>query len=720
MKKYSLIILVLLVGTNLQALSFKEVESTYFQAPSESAAYEHANVYLQVDKELIQSREAVVTPLEEGYYGDLNTLNDALNVLSTETAVAATLDASGRFATWKFIPEYIRTGKEETDSLRVEIYILNENIDQKYLPSKSDFNNYYKVPYKISCRYKVIGKKAGTLLEKDLGILQGVRKTTQYSPPTTSKEGEFTIVTRHDFDKYGQTSSERIGVNVAYRTVRREIFSHYGFSSFSLPLQIASISELKAANKLTKQVVEVFKNKSTLLLADEDRIAIEKYLAYVHLEEDKCANKNRWAMYHNLTLCYAWLEDEAKTSKYYKAYENSIRNSLNAVKEHELSLDKTHAYSSTIEEIDEEDWEKVIAFQEIETFATYYPKAVNKYRDLYYAVNGNLKQFVDYYNYNDFLCQIFGLDYPFQFFPLRSYKSAPKLIEGQITAAGMAPISYTIKLSSSKENIKSIQLEQENVNPKGKKDKIKTELLEPRYHKKSGYHIGMEKVKTGTFVNKALYQDPTKLNYTPDKIANTTTSITQGIIPDKGFWNPVESKQSVQLQIGLDGNLYFEGASSLTRMNTLFKSVLDKNGVAYDDPETSTTFVCESRIDKKGAITSWKWSGSIESKFEIQNKKKTKGLLFAKEVSREISVSSKTEKGVPLKISSIVKEEGTVKVDKDLDWQLAFPTSTLKTTADSFELENNNEWDASFTFDPEGNWTEMLIGPYAVKQVIKY
>jgi len=43
-----------------------------------------------------------------------------------------------------------------------------------------------------------------------------------------------------------------------------------------------------------------------------------------------------------------------------------------------------------------------------------------------------------------------------------------------------------------------------------------------------------------------------------------------------------------------------------------------------------------------------------------------------------------------------------------------------KVSSDTFDLGATQIWEGVFTYDEQGNWTEMKIGPYTAKRTFKY
>ena len=48
------------------------------------------------------------------------------------------------------------------------------------------------------------------------------------------------------------------------------------------------------------------------------------------------------------------------------------------------------------------------------------------------------------------------------------------------------------------------------------------------------------------------------------------------------------------------------------------------------------------------------------------------------------------------------------------------PNMTVNTSSEGFDVKNEDVWECTYTYDAQGNWTEMKMGPYKATRTFKY
>ncbi len=736
MKKLVLLTVALAFVIGVQAQKIKGPESiSYFQAPAQGVKFIAGDVYLLPDKALQdakkESRKAKNSAMGSKFgklgsaiAGTANKAIDEADKMSK--AIDALKDDKGRFSYWQFVPPYIIAKPESEEKVIIEIYVLNEQDPSPSAgrPLQADKNGYYDIPYYINCRYKVTTQKGELIAENNFGILKGSRKSKNYTPPTPGSIGSVSV-------KEGLSEGEKIGINAAYNRVRQDVYGRFGFGVFRAPIKLGVIKEIKATKKMIKPVLAVFENKRGLLLNNNEKAQVQSYVDLIESNINKCSDKTRWVAYHNLSVCYAWLEKPAKAKESYKKYGEEISGTIEKMRKWNLLLqgklpkEERKGFSY----IGMKDQKKFKNYKDIETFVTYYPAGASRYKKLFQTLNRDLAKFVDFYAHNDLLCQLYEIDYPFQFFPLKGFAGSPKKLTGAITKEGMEPISYNVKFDS-KRRIKQIETEQVAIGDNGSKEKLFSRVLKAIYDKKTGEYLRIE-TNAGMWARE--FSSPIyfsgKLNSSYDPIIAKTYSSANNITKNSGIFGDKTSDEAVQLKVDLDGNIYFSGKSNYFKANAIFKDIMKKSGLKTKRTLTKTNFTTKAKINKDGVFTLWNWDGNVSTSF-ISGMAAAAGKtqsITADKMLREIIILEQDDKGNPTKINYNFAMKGHLDVSQKMSMKEWFTESYAQGTApknnissDSFDLANKQTWVCSFKYDDQGNWTEMKIGPYTASRTFKY
>ncbi|MCF8294967.1 MAG: hypothetical protein K9I34_02790 [Bacteroidales bacterium] len=743
MRKRIMLVLVVLAGMAVQAQTIKGPESiSYFQAPSQGVKFETADVYVLTDLALQEAKAEEQKAKNSAMGGKLGSMGNALantvnSVIDYSTKLTKALDAlkddKGRFAYWSFVPSYIIATPELKSNVIVEIFVLNEENPSPgagMQPLKADKNGYYDIPYYINCRYKVSTKSGDVLMEKNLGILEGTQKSKHYTPPTPGQgggPGGIGAVTVQESDEL--TESEKIGINAAYKRVRQDVYGQYGFGVFYAPIKLGVVKEIKESKKMVEPILDIFQNKRGILLNDSEKAQVQAFVDVLENNLAKCSPKTKWVALHNLSVCYAWLENPEKAKESYARYTEEIKETIDKMEKWNLALQgKLPKEDRKGLFIGMKDMKKFRNYNDIETFVNYYPAGAHKYEKMFKTLNRELAKFVDYYSHNDLLCQLYEIDYPFQFFPLQDFAGAPKRVDAAITKDGMEPINYSIRFDG-KRRIKQVETEQIGIGEDGTKEKLYSRELKPVYDEETGEHLYIE-TDAGMWAREmagTIYF--TGMNKSHDPIAAKTESAAKNITKKAGIFADKTSDEMVQLMVDLNGNLYFNGKSQYFKANAIFKDIISKSGIQTKRSDTKSNFNTKATINDQGVFTMWSWDGDVTTSFvsALASAAGKTQSITADRMLRQIEVLEQDDKGNPTKVQYTFEMKGKLKVSQKMSMKEWFTESYAqgsapknKISAESFEIGNNLVWDCEFKYDEQGNWIEMKVGPYTASRTFKY
>lgn len=722
---------------------------SYFQAPSDGVKFKTANVYVSYDQTLATAKKEAKQEKNSamgskfGALGEAvaNTANSALDMIGSYKKVMATLqDDQGRFATWDFVPKYITAKTDNKKGVNVEIFILNEQNPDPMgpkAPTTPDKNGFYDVPYYVNVRYVITDEIGGLIYKENLGALSGTMKTKDYTPPTPTTPGaslsqaanEIASVSTDDTDL---PIEHKLGVNAAYRAVRSAVFARFGFSTLTTDMKLGVVKEAKGTKKMIKPTLEIFENKESFLLSDEEKKEVRAFAEEIEKSLGATKEKTKWVALHNLSLCYAWLEDGEKATMYYNQYADAIRTTLDKmdswtkVMSKEMTFKEMKAKCGTTF-IGMKDQKKFALYYDIANFVKFYPAGAKRYEKLFYTINRDLARFTDFYAVNDLLCQLFEIDFPYQFLPLNNMVGEPKNLKATITKEGMEPIEYRVKYDR-KGRVKNFEADQISKQEDGSKEKLITRDIKPVYDKETDKYLYLEtgglngqsqmvarkvRVNSFEFTGYKYYYDPVA-SMTKAHLDNITKKA-GGIFADKS------SNEDLQMKVDLEGKMYFTGTSSYFKANAFFKEMLNSYGIVPKQVNTDTKFVTEATINENGVMTNWIWDGSVKTDLNGTFEGRTQNLKAEKMV-RGVKYTEVDDKGNPVKAEYTYEMKGSMNIAQKVSVKEFFQTwgAAGDVSSESFDVKNNGVWDCTFEYDEAGNWTKMQIGPYTAIREIKY
>lgn len=666
----TLTLTICLIGMSAIGQNMKDIEEcTYFQLPAEKLAYNKVEVFVTLD----QSKE------REGMSKTLGKLGSFGEKVAEKTK-GAMKDITEVWDTWYLVPDYIKVEKPE-GSLKCTVkYAPDKMARPMGEPSYNATKEAYYVPYQVDASMKVEDEQGNVVLEKKFGPLSG----SVWSPEwVTAKDAE------------GMGTYEKVCVRGAMEQARRELFGPYGFGVMESNMKLAKLRKMKKSKKQLDEVISVLENKKSFVLTPDEKDVIRNYVKLAEPEIDDAKDKRKWAAYHNLAVCYAWLENEEKAKEYlekdYKESEKSIKKVL-----------KGRSYNMG-------DTKVLMSYRAIEPFVTYYPKAANKYRRFLNVVNQPLTKFTSFYAHNEFLSQVFGINFHFQFFPYHGYMGEPRKAECSIEIEDGRKIEYDVKFDSDG-RIKQLQAEEISDD----KDAIKTRQLQPIYNKEGDFVVLSN---PNTRLSGASKKD---LRHIEAPLTNKTKGEVDNALKS-GFFG--YTKAEAQLQFNLEGFAYYDTDMTYSEIYPVFKKMMPKD-MQYSRAQTSTGAQFSSKLlfDEKSNVTLNETEGSISSSMPkgiISGNAKT---FTTDKFERYYKVLEKDENGYPTKI-----EMDLTMVGENQDYGHNFLEHVKSwgdkgTTFDSeeFKIVKEETWTCEYQFDDKGNWTSLKMGPYTLKREIKY
>ena len=721
MKRLLLFNLMIIMGLGIMAQSIKGPDKiSYFQAPAEGVKFAAADVYLLHDVVLEKAKieEAKNNPMGMGSISLGGSADEIVNRIAN--ALSGEVDDAGMFDRWEFVPPYIIAKPETNKSVIVEIFFLNEEDPGPGAANmnapNADKNGYYNVPYYINCRYTVTTPRGDVVLDNNLGVLSGTRKS-KTPPPVPQSMGTVTVTDGFDI-------SEEIGINVAINTVRQDVFARFGFGQFSSPIKLGVIKEIKESKKLIEPTLEIFQNKEGLLLNNSEKAEVQKFVDIIESGIGITSEKTRWVAYHNLSVCYAWLEQPEKAKEAYIKYGEEISETLDKFRRWNLAIQgKLPKEERKGLFIGGKDRKKFNNYRDVATFVNFYPEAAIRYEKLFHVINRDLNKFVDFYAHNDLLCQLYEIDFPYQFFPLNGFEGSPKSMKSTLTKEGMEPIDIRMKFDGDR-RIKELQTDQVSILENGDKEKLISRDLQPIYNDKSGRYIMISDPDKRSIWNGS--SSKSELKKIEEPLTNATRCRVNNITTKTGFFSTKESNETVQLKVDLDGNIFYEGSSIYFKANAIFKELLSSNGIEVKKTFTNTSFTTAANINEDGIMNKWSWDGVVTTDFTNEFSNKTRN-INADRMLREIEFIGEDEHGNPTQVNFNFEMNGTINMEQKMnlkEWfQRSYEQGTTPTgemTTDGFDVKYNGVWECEFTYDAEGNWTEMKMGPYSATRIFKY
>ena len=484
---------------------------------------------------------------------------------------------------------------------------------------------------------------------------------------------------------------------------------------------------------MIESTLAAFEGKKGLLLTSQEKEVVKAFADEMEKVLPSVDAKEKWAALHNLSVCYAWLEDAEKASGFYKQYTDEIQTTMGkmeywnkylkaGMKERmEIQKEMKAKFGSSM--LGTAELKQYQEYNNIKCFVNYYPAGANRYPALMTAINRDLKRFVDFYAVNDLLCQMFEFDYPYQFFPLNDFAGSPKDMQATVVKEGMAPIEYRVKFNS-KRQIKELAADQVAVADDGSKVKMETRDIMPQYDENNKYTgISTDAGIWAQVMSEARFNGVNSIN---DPLSEQTFGLANNITKNAGFFGNKGSDEKVQLKVDLDGNLYFTGKAAYYRTNAFFKEMLSSVGVEPKRVDTHSNFLVKANINEQGVMTSWDWQGDVTTSFGAALSGRVQR-LSAKPMVRSINFAAMDDKGNPSKVDFKFNMDGKIELEEKAKG-MAFvnkyiadlngPKPTIST--DTFKFNVGAAWDCQFEYDDQGNWVKMKVGPYTAERTFKY
>ncbi|MCF8304679.1 MAG: hypothetical protein K9I94_15495 [Bacteroidales bacterium] len=663
-----------LMGIMALGQNFKDIEEcTYFQLPADKLAYNKVEVFVKLDQ---SKQRKMAGKALGGTIGKLGSFGKKVAKKTTE----AVKDITEVWDTWYLVPDYIKIEKPE-GSLKCTVTYAPDNLARPMgEPTFNATKDAYFVPYQVDASMKVEDQDGNVVLEKNFGKLSG----RVWSPEwVTEKEAE------------GMGTYEKVCVRGAIEQARREIFGPYGFGVMESNMKLAKLRKMKDSKKQLDEVIEVLENKKSFVLTPEEKDVIRNYVNLAVNEIDDAKDKRKWAAYHNLAVCYAWLEETEKAHEYlekdYEESEKSIKKVL-----------KGRSYTGG-------DTEVLMSYRAIEPFVKYYPVAANKYRKFLNVVNQPLTKFTEFYAHNEFLSQVFGIDFHYQFFPYQGYKGEPRKAACVIEIDDGRRIEYDVNFDRFG-RIKEIQAEEISDD----KDVAKTRKLQPIYNKEGDFVVISN---PNSRFGGASKRD---LRHIEAPLTNKTKGEADNVLRGGLFGH---SFTDAQLQFNLEGYAYYYTDMSYSEVYPVYKKMLPED-MKYSRAMTGTKAEFSSKLmfDENSNVTLNETEGSVSSTLPTSILDGNAKSFETDNFVRNYKVLEKDENGYPTKIKMDLVMEG-----KNQDYGHNFFKHLTTwgdegTTydAEKFKIVKKETWNCEYEFDEAGNWSSLKMGPYTFTREIKY
>lgn len=693
MKKKTLLLLaVAILSATMSFGQLKKIgKISYYQLPTIGIKYEKVDAYVTLDQSDAREMMGAAGGLLGGEAGQSAMAGAAEVVLKDITEV---------YDTWALCPDYIKV-KKGAGTLRLDVKYKPDDLRRPMTtPPVNSQRGGYVVPYKVFASMKVTDPSGKILFERNYGELSGDFVSKNYITAADSDEGIGTY--------------EMACIRAAMMKARAELFGMYGFGLMKATLNMGPIKEIKTSKKPAAAAIAMIKAKKGFVLTDDEKAIMKTFVDVIEKDINLASDKTRWMAYHNLAVGYAWLQDETKAKEYFaKEFEDS-KASIELVKNFGKKGSKSYTGK---------DLKRYQGYSAIEEFVNYYPKAANMYPELLAALARPLKQFTDFYTYNDLLCQVYGLDMYYQFLPFDALKGAPKSVKGSITQDGNAPIEFSLSMYK---NGQAKELNVESINDDG--DKVVTKAIQPIFNDGGDYI-------TTSMPGLDRFMGPSKgeLRRLSAPVDDLTRGEAGKILKSDGMLSKTNEK--IQMLIDLKGMMYFNGSNDYSTPNAFYSKFLAGSDTKFGTAKSNTDFTATTIIDANGVVKQWKWDGKADMGWGISFN--ANGTSSAKNtvkgnINRNFTVTEFDENGLPKSITLDSKVKAKM-VLKEFDWQKvksqyesynSFWSEAgkpkVKASATGFDATSSEIWPCNYTVDAQGNWTEAKVGPYTISRTIKY
>lgn len=347
--------------------------------------------------------------------------------------------------------------------------------------------------------------------------------------------------------------------------------------------------------------------------------------------------------------------------------------------------------------------------------------AGSKYSTMLNILNGNMAQFVDYYAYNDLLCQIYEFNAPFSFLRPDTVDRSLKAVDATIYRNGNIHGTYTLEYKNGRLKSFSGYLYSKDSDGKPVKQKINT--ITPRYNKKTGEYDHIT-----TFdgqLAKVVFPGYESTTEWGQKSKQPNYCKTQNLIG--GFLKmKEETTETVEMSVDLEGNVYFDCESNSSIPYSLFKMVADSNSVKFPmlTSENHTTSRTRLKYDDKMNIVERDLEGTILLE-------KNRGYNNYTYIKAD-SIKSRTEfvydggifpKTVKRNASVVVLDNWDIDYKWDLKSFLGKHNNTkVRVNKESEDVKNSSlsvdfsvEWAVKVSHDADGEISSIKMGNTEVK-----
>lgn len=232
----------------------------------------------------------------------------------------------------------------------------------------------------------------------------------------------------------------------------------------------------------------------------------------------------------------------------------------------------------------------------------------SKYYTFLKIVNGDVRKFVDFYAYNDLLCQIYKLNFPFVFLPYDTTSTSIKSVAGTIIRNSEVVGDYTVEYENGR--VVSFSGNLYTTEDDGDVNRQKLNKLSVQYDKKTGEYKGVT-TADGQFTRFIFpgYNNVTEWGK-KNKLYNfcRTENMIGNLLKMRA-----ETVESIEMSLDLYGRVYIEGSSTSSLPLGMLKAVADTNNVKFPalTSENHSEFKCEILFDKNLHILEKNLSGSI-------------------------------------------------------------------------------------------------------------
>lgn len=678
------------------AQSFKGPESTtYYQLPTEGLKYEKVEAYITLDQSGDRAMMGAVSGKLGGALGANNPLSKAADAVGSSMK-----DITEVWDTWPLKPRYIRAENGSGGVLRLEVkYKPDDTARPMGVPPANSTTGIYQLSYKVEASMKVTTEDGTVILEKNFGVLTGNIKTnTPYVHQSAAENGIGTY--------------EYACIRVAMNKSRQELFGRYGFGVMNAKLQLGVVKEIPESKKLIPGVLEVLEAKNTLMLAPEGMAKVKELADVLEAGLSATTAKTTWVAYHNLAVCYAFLQDADKANEYLDKYYAESKESFDKV--------TTFGQKGGSKSYGLKDLKQYEGYCNIESFVKFYPKGAKMYPALLTALNRPLKKFTDFYTHNDLLCQVYSIDFPFQFFPLNDFQGAPKNGSSSLAIDGVQfPIVIDYDFDS-KRRIKEATTKQKYLKEDGSEDDRDSRKMQPIYNKETDQFVMISNPNS-----RIGGDEKSELRHFKPVLDEQTFGEADNIMRNVGLTGDKGAKETLNLEFDLDGNMYFMGKSDYFAPVPVFNEMLVSNGITVKRTDVTTVAEAKTQINEAGVLTDWIWKGNPEMSFSSLLGG-DQGSIKA-DMVKHIKVVESDEKGYPKKIEYTFSAKGSFKtataisfkqwLDATKQWKEAKPD----VNGDQFTIPATTIiWDCAYEYDAEGNWIKMQVGPYTATRSFKY